>query len=396
MRIGHYAFNPTSPGGIASYIRRLTAGQRQRGDEIVLLSRDETTVDNGLDAVTVGPDVQTLFQTAAELDLDLLHLHHPVSAVPADRIPTVRTMHDNSGFCPSGSTHLTRTQQPCDRVYNRMGCLWGHLVDHCGSRRPQNLLENFVTIEQEQDLLATIPTMTVSEYMRNAIIRAGGSANQLFAVPSPAPTPSGPYSPPPLDDVPRFVYAGRLEPKKGVDWFLRALARCPSVRADIAGTGAEQYVQFLRKRAVQLGVDDRTTFHGWLSEPELNALYRKARAVVFPSLYHEPAGLVTLEAAAIGRPVIASRVGGIPEYADPAFSLLCDAGDVATMATHIKTLAEDWTRASSMGQAGIEVMKTHHQFASFLENVDRVYQKALPSQTSKDTKTAEQTATPAP
>jgi glycosyltransferase involved in cell wall biosynthesis len=376
MRIGHYAFDHTSPGGIASYVRRLTAAQEQRGDEIILLSRDEPAATEA-SVIEVVSTPTVLYDTAQALGLDVLHLHHPAGTVPTHRVPTVRTMHDNSGFCPSVSTFLARTEQPCDRAFTHAGCLWGHLVDHCGSRRPANLRNIFSLIREEQANMTKIPTMTVSEYMRDAIIRSGGVPDRLVAVRSPAPPTAHPVGPPPVDGPPRFLYASRLEPKKGLDWFLRALARCPTVEADVAGTGAPDYVDFMKRRAEMLGVADRVTFHGWLSEAELYALYRGARALVFPSLYHEPAGLVTLEAAALGRPVIASRVGGIPEYAHPSFSLLCEAGDVAVLATHITTLADDWDRAWAMGQAGVTVTRTKNGVGDFIAAVDRVYAMAM-------------------
>ena len=380
MRIGHYAFDPTSPGGMASYIRRLGSAQQARGDDVILLARDEPTAPNGF-PISVAPTEAALFNTASALDLDVLHLHHPIrGAVPEARVPTVRTMHDNSASCPSGSTFLATSEQPCNRAFTYGGCLWGHLVDHCGSRRPHNVTKHFRSIRQEQALLAELPTMTVSAYMRDAIVRSGGRGDRITVVPSPAPALDETVVPPPREDPPRFVFAGRIEPKKGLDWFLRALARCPGVRADVAGSGADVYVDAMKRRADTLGLTDRVTFHGWLAEADVYALYRGARAVVFPSIYHEPAGLVTLEAAALGRAVITSRVGGIPEYAHPSFALLCEPGDVAGLAAHMTTLANDWAQAQRMGAAGVAIMKTRHAMGPFLDTVDRVYQQAMAPQ----------------
>ena len=71
---------------------------------------------------------------------------------------------------------------------------------------------------------------------------------------------------------------------------------------------------------------------------------REARAVVFPSVWHEPAGLITLEAAALGRPVIASAVGGIPEYATDAFALRVPPRDVDGLAHAMSQLAVTLSR----------------------------------------------------
>ncbi len=372
MRIGHYADDPLAQGGIASYIRRLADAQRQRGDEVVLLSR-EAPPEQAPSSVEQVADDPALFETARARNLDVLHLHRAIDEKPDSSVPTVYTMHDNRGSCPSGSRFLARSEQPCDRDFTLAGCLWGHVVDHCGSRRPQKIAENYASIKREQHLTSLVPTMTVSDYVRTSMIQSGASADRLHTVHSPAPTIPVPVLPPPRHAPPRFVYVGRIEPNKGLDWFLRALARCPAVRADIAGTGTDAYVAFMKRRATELGISDRVTFHGWISETEVYALYQQARAVVVPSLWHEPAGLVLLEAAACGRPVIASRVGGIPEYIAPSFALSCEPGRVGALAQHITTLADDWDQAWTMGQAGRAAARTDYSVPAFLTAVDRIY-----------------------
>lgn len=386
MRIGHYSFQPWEPGGISSYIRRLSRAQQERGDEVVLLSRDapDESPDGTPDLFVTGTS-EEVFATAEDLQLDVLHLHRPVNPLPDDRLPTVRTMHGNQGSCPAGSRFLERSKTPCDRTAGLLPCLWGHLVDHCGSRRPHNIAANFSNFRHEQALSEVVPTMTVSQFVRDTMVEAGTPPEQLHVVHSPAPLIPGPIPPPPQDETPHFAFVGRIEPNKGVEWFLRAVAQCSlPIHADLAGTGRDQHVEFITRRIVELGLSDQVTVHGWLTEPEVNALYRRARAVVVPSLWHEPAGLVTLEAAAAGRAVLASRVGGIPEYADPDFSLLADPGDVATLAGHLATLAQDWERAWSMGRAGRERMQAEYTLDRFLRNVDHVYSIAGASRSEID------------
>ena len=382
MHIGHYAFDPTSPGGMASYIRRLAAAQRDRGDDVTLLAREEPMAPSAF-PISVAPTEAALFDTAATLGLDVLHLHHPVrEMIPDGRVPTVRTMHDNSGSCPSGSTFLANSERPCDRAFTYGGCLWGHMVDHCGSRRPQNVKKNFRTIRQEQALLAEIPTMTVSTYMRDAIIRSGGSGERISVVHSPAPALAETVVPPPRGGPPRFVFAGRIEPKKGLDWFLRALARCPNVQADVAGTGAPGYVEAMKRRAQKLGLADRVTFHGWLSEEEVYALYRGARAVVFPSIYHEPAGLVTLEAAALGRAVITSRIGGIPEVIrDNETGLLVPVRQPPALAEATDRQTDDPGLRRDMGHAARRDVATRFNPQGIRDRYLQFYRNRLPSVT---------------
>jgi glycosyltransferase involved in cell wall biosynthesis len=114
--------------------------------------------------------------------------------------------------------------------------------------------------------------------------------------------------------VGRLLYVGRLDALKGVDTLLRALTLLPpEVTLECFGRGADHERARLRALAQSLGVATRVEF-GSLERNELAARYRAADAVVFPSEWPEPFGLVPLEAMACGTPVVASGVGGSGEF----------------------------------------------------------------------------------
>jgi glycosyltransferase involved in cell wall biosynthesis len=114
---------------------------------------------------------------------------------------------------------------------------------------------------------------------------------------------------------PRYVlYAGRLDPVKGLDILLHAWKRIHTparqVELWLAGAGAEE--ERLRALALSLGVADHVRFVGQVTRQELPALFSSAALVVLPSRY-EGLPLVALEAGACGAVCIGTRVGGIPE-----------------------------------------------------------------------------------
>jgi glycosyltransferase involved in cell wall biosynthesis len=100
---------------------------------------------------------------------------------------------------------------------------------------------------------------------------------------------------------------------------------------------------------------------------------RQARAVVFPSLWNEPAGLISLEAAAAGRAVIASHVGGIPEYASDAFALLTPPGAPSALADAMSTLASDYERAAELGHVGRRIVAERLSMDRFLSGLRALY-----------------------
>jgi glycogen(starch) synthase len=141
----------------------------------------------------------------------------------------------------------------------------------------------------------------------------------------------------------RLLYVGRLDPRKGVDLAVEALAHLPSeARLAIAGGWDRKEEARLRELAVRLGLAERVEFAGQLGRPGLLSAYADADAVVFPVRWSEPWGLVPLEAMARGRPVVATGRGGSAEYLrDEENCLLAKAGDPASLASALRRLSSE-------------------------------------------------------
>ena len=123
----------------------------------------------------------------------------------------------------------------------------------------------------------------------------------------------------------RLLYVGRIDPRKGIELAIEALARLPAVATlTIVGGGDDSHLAELRRAAAALGLDDRVSFKVSPRE-SLPSVYAEADALLFPVVWEEPWGLIPLEAMAVGRPVVASGRGGSGEYLrDRANCLLFD------------------------------------------------------------------------
>jgi glycosyltransferase involved in cell wall biosynthesis len=135
---------------------------------------------------------------------------------------------------------------------------------------------------------------------------------------------------------------------KGIDVALRALAELPKqVLLWVVGSGGEAAA--LERLAGDLDIADRVRFLGLQGEVE--PYMQAADVFVCPSLWAEAAGLVNLEAQACGLPVVASRIGGIPEYvADGRTGILFPAGDHRRLAECVRCLLDHPEAARLMGQ----------------------------------------------
>lgn len=146
-----------------------------------------------------------------------------------------------------------------------------------------------------------------------------------------------------------LLAVGQLISDKGFHVLVRALADLPpQVVLWIVGKGPEE--KALRKLCAELHLEDRVQLLGqqWHVQPYLQA----ADCFVCPSLWGEAAGLVNIEAQACGTAVIASRIGGIPEYvADGHTGLLFTSGDADDLARCIRQLLDEPTLCAKLGRA---------------------------------------------
>ncbi|MEY2569879.1 MAG: glycogen synthase, partial [Acidimicrobiaceae bacterium] len=139
----------------------------------------------------------------------------------------------------------------------------------------------------------------------------------------------------------RLLYVGRYDPRKGIETAIRALVHLDAATLEVQGTGDPDYRDRLVVLADELGVAGRVTF-GAVERDELAERYAAADAVVFPSEWEEPFGLVPVEAMAVGTPVIATGVGGSGEFLfDAANCVRFTAGDDASLAAAVERLAVD-------------------------------------------------------
>ncbi len=198
------------------------------------------------------------------------------------------------------------------------------------------------------------------------------------------------YAPDPGTDVldlhgidetrPYVIFVGRITRQKGLSVLLRAaehldqavqlvlcagLADTPEIEAEV--TGLVEHLRSTRTGVIWIP--------GMLPKPQVVQLLSHALLFACPSLY-EPLGIVNLEAMACGAPVVASRVGGIPEVViDGQTGLLVPPDDPDTLAEAITTLVHDPDRATSMGQEGRRWVGADFSWAAIAAQTAELYRE---------------------
>jgi glycogen synthase len=159
----------------------------------------------------------------------------------------------------------------------------------------------------------------------------------------------------------RLLYVGRIDPRKGIEDAVRALAVLPDeATLAIAGDGDPDERERLRVLIASLGLGDRVEMIGMRSHAELPDVYAAADAVLFPVRWPEPWGIVPLEAMALGRPVAATGTGGSGEYlSDGVNCVLATPEDPVSLARSVRRLAEDPQLRARLREGGVRTAATH-------------------------------------
>jgi len=177
------------------------------------------------------------------------------------------------------------------------------------------------------------------------------------------------------------LFVGRLVERKGVAHLIEAIARLGPAegapRLEIVGEGPER--PGLEALAQRLGVAHRVAFRGKIAADELQASYARAALCVLPSVLDargdtEGLGVVLLEAMNHGTPVIASRVGGIPDIVEDGVSgLLVPPGDADALAAAIRRVLDDPALARGLGEAGRRRLREQFSWPAIVQRWLDIY-----------------------
>jgi glycosyltransferase involved in cell wall biosynthesis len=314
-----------------------------------------------------------------EVRPDVAHVHHvferlTVSVLDALRrrgVPTVMTLHDYKPVCPN--YRLFTEGAPCTR------CLSGRYVEvvrhRCleGSRWRSVAAAADAYAARARGLYDRVNVfVSPSAFLRDRVVEGGLPAERVRVLPNPvaaAPSPGAAPAGPPV-----VVYASRLVAEKGIDVLLDAASRLPAgTRVRLIGSGRIERQVRARVAVEGLPVD----VLGPLPREEVAAQLRSAASAVLPALWWENCPMAVLEAGAIGVPVVASEVGGIPELVDDGRTgLLVPPGDAAALAGALARLVERPEEAAALGRAAWERVRARHDPVTHVEALLEVYRDA--------------------
>jgi len=310
---------------------------------------------------------------------DVIHAHniyHQLSpsilAVAKKRgVPVVMTLHDyhlvspNYGMFDRGRVEEPDPKHPYWDTYRRK------LIGGSVSRSALSAFEGWLHhVMGAYDHVAKF--IVPSEFARKKMIAYGVEEKRLEVVPHLIDLAG---RTPRYESEARVVFVGRLSEEKGADVLLRAMKDVRGLTCAVIGDGPEKAK--LVALAEELKLENVETLSALYGE-DLDREIARAKAVVIPSKSYETFGLTALEAYAWGKPVIAARIGALPEVVHEAKTgWLFEPGDHKDLAEKLNWLSGEYARAAAMGREGRRLAETEYAPGLHLGRIHRIYKEAI-------------------
>ena len=322
------------------------------------------------DVVWSRRTARELAALAASFRPQVIHVHNVFPLVsPAVfwigrslSVPVVQTLHNFRLLCPEGT--FLRDGRICEDCLGRVP--WRAVWHGCyrGSVPQSAALTASITLHRAA---GTYPGrvarfIALTQFARAKFV-AGGLPPERIAVKPNFVDVERP------DEGPRSgaLFVGRLSREKGIDVLLRAVAMLPDLELTVVGDGPE--------RAPEVPV--RTRWLGALPHAEVIERMREAACLVLPSICFEGFPRTIVEAFACGLPVIASRLGPLPEIVeDSRTGLLFEAGSAEDLARCLRQVRDSPAACRRMGENARQVYEARYTPQSNYASLLNVYNQA--------------------
>jgi glycosyltransferase involved in cell wall biosynthesis len=313
------------------------------------------------------PDLAYVHNIYPLISPSIYHVLHAMG------IPVVQCVHDFRPLCSNG---LFYTEGQCCERCKGGNYLHG-VVHRC--YRSSYFLSGLYALTLGANRFANIlgkisAFICLNEFYRNKFLEAGVPGHKLFVRPNSM--DARPVMPGPAPEARQYaVYFGRLSKEKGLLTLLQAFENAAHARLKIAGTGPmeAELKQYIRDRNL-----DNVELVGFLEGAEKERFLSGALFAVIPSVWHENFPVVALECFAAGKPILASRMGGLPSIvSEGETGLLFTAGNANEIAEKVRYMFSHPLDADRMGRRAREIVETKYSRERSYQELLDIFQKVL-------------------
>lgn len=389
-------------GGSEKYYFDLAELLRENNHEVALFSmKDEKNIhtnfkeyftDNvdvntnnklkALDIIYSTKNRKKMEEALEDFKPDIVHLNNfqrqlscsIIDPIIKRKIPIVFTAHDIEAICPN-KTMLDSNGEICDRCiggkyYN---CIKKKCIKNSKLKSCLGAIESFYYRTRKIYSKKINVIITPSEFYKRKLIEDGIPEEKIITAHNFLDMNSYNLS---LENENYALYFGRLSKEKGILNLVEAFSKIDNGKLYIAGTGPEE--EYIREMINKYKIEDRVKLLGFLNGNDMKECIRKSAFVVLPSIWNDNCPYSIIETLSIGKPVIGTNMGGIPELViNGENGLICKSNDIDDLKEKMQTLFSDNELLEKLGKNAKKMAKANYSKEVYYNKLIKIYGKLL-------------------
>lgn len=332
-----------------------------------------------LDVIYSQENKRLMAKALEEFKPDIVHINNfqrqlsasIIDAIKEKNIPIVMTAHDLNPICPASI--MLYNGEVCDDCITKgyAQCIKKKCVKGSTLKSTLGVMEkkyyDFHKVFRKIDCI-----ISPSEFNKNQLVNGKLKYNEIVTLHNFVnESERNEYV---LGDY--AFYLGRLSKEKGILNLIEAIGDIPNAKLLIAGDGPER--ERIEAYISEHKLDGRITLLGYQNQDSIHKYITNSRFVVIPSICNENCPYSVLEAMEIGKPIVASRIGGIPELiADGENGYLYKADDINELKEKLTLLLDDDEKVNSFAQKSRELYESYYSPDSYYNELIKIYNKVM-------------------
>ena len=332
-----------------------------------------------LDVIYSQENKRLMAKALEEFKPDIVHINNfqrqlsasIIDAIKEKNIPIVMTAHDLNPICPASI--MLYNGEVCDDCITKgyTQCIKKKCVKGSTLKSTLGVMEKkYYDIHKVFRKIDCI--ISPSEFIKNQLVNGKLKYSEIVTLHNFVnESERNEYV---LGDY--AFYLGRLSKEKGILNLIEAIGYIPNAKLLIAGDGPER--EKIEAYISEHKLDGRITLLGYQNQDSIHKYITNSRFVVIPSICNENCPYSVLEAMEIGKPIVASRIGGIPELiADGENGYLYKADDINELKEKLMLMLDNDDKVNRFAQKSRELYESYYSPDSYYNELIKIYNKVM-------------------
>ena len=339
-------------------------------------------VFKALDVIYSKKNKKAMEEALDDFKPDIVHLNNfqrqlsasIIKPIKKRNIPIVFTAHDLQAICPA-IVMLDSEKNICDKCINGkyFNCIKKKCVKNSSLKSLLGAIEGkyyrYKNIYSKQ----INKIITPSEFYKTKLVEDGISPEKIEALHNFIDIDDYNVK---IEDEGYALYYGRIIKEKGVLNLIKAFKNIENHKLYIAGDGPD--IENVKKYIKNNELDEKIKLLGFLNSDQVKDYVRKARFIVVPSVWYENCPYSVLETLAMGKPIIGSNLGGIPELVkNNETGLIYKYDNINELTDKMKELLENKSKAEELGNTAKKTAKENFSKEAYYNKIIKIYEGVM-------------------